>query len=95
MVEPAISKMVSDRMRLRPRRSPKAPKTMPPKGRRANATANTAKVLSKATLASSLAKNWLAISVARKPYTAKSNHSTKLPMAEAAITLRRVAGDTS
>ncbi|MNU08314.1 hypothetical protein D3C72_2542980 [compost metagenome] len=67
VVEPAINRIVSDRMRLRPTRSPNAPNTIPPSGRRAKATANTAKVLSRATLASWLAKNWLAINVARNP----------------------------
>jgi hypothetical protein len=44
VVQKAISRMVSAKVRLRPMRSPTTPKTIPPIGRRAKATAKTAKV---------------------------------------------------
>ncbi|MNY65898.1 hypothetical protein D3C86_2032480 [compost metagenome] len=50
--------------------------------------------MSKPALGSSLGKNCKAMVVARKPYTAKSNHSTKLPMAAAPMTFLNVAGST-
>ena len=46
-VDPDMSRTVSTRIFLRPRRSPRRPKKMPPKGRSANATANTANVSSR------------------------------------------------
>ncbi|MDT4884230.1 hypothetical protein FQZ97_1203510 [compost metagenome] len=67
VVAPAINSTVADNTRLRPRRSPSAPKKVPPSGRRANATAKTAKVCSKAALGSELEKNCLAMMVARNP----------------------------
>ena len=67
VVAPAISKIVMASVRLRPIRSPSMPKKIPPRGRKAKATANTAKVFSNAALASPLGKNCWAMVVARKP----------------------------
>ncbi len=54
-------------MPLRPSRSPRLPKTMPPSGRIAKATAKTPKVFNRPTVTFSLGKNCAAMTVARNP----------------------------
>jgi len=95
VVAPAINRMVKARVRLRPIRSPTTPKKRPPSGRNAKATANTANVFKSPTVGSPLGKNSRVRMVARNPYAAKSNHSTKLPMDAAAMTRLSVLVSTS
>src|SRR5699024_2830318 len=94
-VDPDISSTVNIRTDLRPIRSPSIPKNAPPTGRRANATAKIAKVCSNATAPCDSGKNVLAMIVAIKPYTAKSNHSTTVPAKPANVTWRSIFGETS
>jgi hypothetical protein len=66
---------------LRPTRSPKWPKMMPPTGRAAKPTPNVANAASVPTVGSAVGKNSsLKISAAAVPYRKKSYHSIAVPM---------------
>jgi len=72
---------------LRPTRSPKWPKTMPPTGRAANPTANVANADSVPISGSAFGKNsLLKTSAAAVPYRKKSYHSIAVPMKLASAT---------
>src|SRR5699024_12730552 len=94
-VDPDMTGTVNVRPDLRPIRAPSIAKNAPPTGRRANATAKIAKVCSNATAPCDSGKNVLAMIVAIKPYTAKSNHSTTVPANPANVTWRSIFGETS
>src|SRR6185312_11045364 len=75
-----------------PARSPKAPMTRPPRGRKKNATPKTASDANNEVVGFPDGKKSAPMVAARNPYTAKSNHSRKWPMPAATATRRDTAG---
>src|SRR6185503_7766027 len=68
------------------------PKIAAPTGRIKNPTANAPKAASSDTRGSAAGKNFAARIGAKKPYTAKSYHSSTLPITPAVTTRRNVHG---
>src|SRR6476660_10212175 len=87
-----ITMIETDNAARRPARSPKAPMTRPPSGRKKNATPKTASDASNEVVGFPDGKNSAPMVAARNPYTAKSNHSRKWPMPAATATRRDTWG---
>src|SRR5712692_3339016 len=82
-VPAAIRKMVSNSEIFRPLWSPIHPITMPPSGRTTKPTPNTANAASSCVTSLPEGKKFLPMTPARYAYTAKSYHSSTLPMTAA------------